>query len=317
MAQGILIGITAGLVSAFISVFPLPLYIVGFGWGPGAALAGALSGALLLLSASGPLAASAYLALFALPATIIVWLLRPQGAPRTSPDDLSPAAPPIDDRRAAGLRAGHVLGLVTLLGGAVAALAVFALGSDLESYRGAIRGWLDEGMASDLEQLTGKALSGPDRDELANITTLTFPTVAALTWMLATLSCAFLAALIARAMRLLQGAWPDFAEMDLHPLMPLAFGAALAALFLPDLGGIIGGGFASAMLAGHVLLGLAMAHGATRGLSQRAFILVAVYLGILLLGRIGFFIVAIFAVAEPLLGLRESARRRRLGRGPI
>jgi hypothetical protein len=96
----------------------------------------------------------------------------------------------------------------------------------------------------------------------------------------------------------------------------LLFAGALVASFLPGLPGLVATGFAGALLFAFVLQGLAVIHVYSRGLMFRSVLLVAVYLGILLLGWVAI-LIAILGIAEPMLHLRDRGQKPPSASGTI
>jgi len=74
---------------------------------------------------------------------------------------------------------------------------------------------------------------------------------------------------------------------------------AVAGSFLPDLAGIISGSFAASLLMAFAILGFAVLHAVTRGMTSRPFVLAAVYAAAALIGW------PVLAVS--ILGLADTA----------
>jgi hypothetical protein len=97
-------------------------------------------------------------------------------------------------------------------------------------------------------------------------------------------------------------------------LAPAALAAALAASFLPNLVGVSSSALAAGLMMAHVLLGLAVIHAVTLGLSARDFILGALYAGIALFSwpvSWPLLLIGLIGVADALLDVRGLVARWR------
>jgi hypothetical protein len=97
-------------------------------------------------------------------------------------------------------------------------------------------------------------------------------------------------------------------------LAPAVLGAALAGSFLPDLIGVSLSALAASMMIAHVLLGLAVIHALTVGLSGRGFILGTVYAGIVVFAwpiRWPLLFIGLIGMTDALFDLRGLLARRR------
>jgi hypothetical protein len=95
---------------------------------------------------------------------------------------------------------------------------------------------------------------------------------------------------------------------------PAILGAAVAGSFLPDLLGIAVSALAASMMMAHVLLGLAVIHATTVGLSGRGFILGSVYGAIVVFSwpiRWPLLLIALIGVSDALFDLRGQIARWR------
>jgi hypothetical protein len=86
--------------------------------------------------------------------------------------------------------------------------------------------------------------------------------------------------------------------------------AAVAGSFLPDLLGILAGAFAASLLMAFAMLGLAVLHAITRGMSSRALVLAAVYAAAVILGW-PVLAMSILGLAETAFNIRGRVARRR------
>ena len=295
MALRALIGTVAGVASALLLLIPLPLYVAGLGWGFVAACAGTAAAFLLIAGSAGPATALAYTVAFTAPVCALSWYG--------------------DKVRAANgvLDAGLILAGLTLFAGLLAGAATLGVATDIESFRTILRDLLETEVATRLETITGSKLSEADKDLLAGQTVRYYPVIVACGWLLLTVFFVLIAAVIVRASGCFPGRRPVLAAMEFPALMPALYALALLATFLPDISGVIARGVAGALTLGHGLLGLAVTHGVMRGRKSRVPVLIAVYLAIFLFGPLALICLAIFAVAEPMLGLRNNLNRSATG----
>jgi hypothetical protein len=127
----------------------------------------------------------------------------------------------------------------------------------------------------------------------------------------------WLAARIVKISGRLRRPWPTLSAMRLPTFAPAALGASLAASFLPNLVGLWSSALAAGLMMAHVLLGLAVIHALTLGLSTRGFILGALYAGIALFSwpvSWPLLLIGLIGVADTLLDIRGLVARRRATR---
>jgi hypothetical protein len=119
----------------------------------------------------------------------------------------------------------------------------------------------------------------------------------------------WLAARIVKISGRLKRPWPDLAALTLPTAASGLLVAAIAASFLPDLAGILCGAFAASLLFVFAILGLALLHAVTRGMSGRSAVIAGVYTAIFLLGWP--LVLASFAgLAEAIFHIRARLARK-------
>jgi hypothetical protein len=94
---------------------------------------------------------------------------------------------------------------------------------------------------------------------------------------------------------------------------PAFLGAAVAGSFLPDMIGLSFSAVAASLMIAHVLLGLAVIHAVTIGLSARGFILGSVYGAIVLFSwpiRWPLLVIGLIGIGDALFDLRPLIARR-------
>lgn len=315
MPTHLLIGAGAGLVSAalfasaaisaslagfLLYLCPLPLCLAGLAWGRSAvALAGVAATALVLFTL-GPAAALGYALIAALPIVLLVHLIL---LSRTS-------EPPEGDGKAGTewYPVGRLVSVAAMIAGVLSGLMVLVLGPDATSYQASI---------DEILPLVQKALDPDDAvftpdavERLRTVLARALPAAFAIVWLIIALFNLWLAGTIAKASGQTLRPWPDLHDLEIPGVMVAVFAGALIASFLPGVIGLIGIGFAGALLLAYVLQGLAVIHVYSLGVQLRPLLLAGVYLGILFLGWLAI-LVAILGLGEPMFGLR--ARKNAAG----
>ena len=311
MPTHLLIGVGAGLVSAalfasaaasaslagfLLYLCLLPLCLAGLGWGRrSVALAGVAATIVMLVTLSLE-AALGYALVVAIPIAILVHLIL-QSRPAGQPD--GEGKPAVE-----WYPAGRLVAAAALIAGTLAGLMVLVLGPDATSYQAKI---------DEMVPLVQKALDPEDTvftpDRVENLRTVlarVLPFAFAIIWLSIALFNLWLAGTIAKAFGQTLRPWPDLHSLEIPGVLVAVFAGALIASFVPGVIGLIGFGFAGAMLFAYVLQGLAVIHVYTLGMQFRPLLLAGVYLGILFLGWLAI-LVAILGLGEPLFGLRARS----------
>jgi len=291
MMQFGLIGIGAGAAAAllFASVTsgawlsiplfylaPLPIMIAGLGWSHWAALIAALTGALALAVAFGPVFFFSFLAGAGLPA----WWL----------GYLAMLARPLGNGGAAALEwypPGRLVVWAAVLGGLVVVVAIPNFGFDAESFRAGLRNALTHILRVDTEVPAAAPPStpgGPNASRLVDFLVAAIPPAAAV---LATVTNVFnlwLAGAIVKFSGLLKRPWPPLAAMTFPRTLAAALAIAVVLSFVGSLIGIVAGVVSASLLMAYGVLGFAVLHAITRGMASRIFLLGGVYAAVLVLG---------------------------------
>jgi hypothetical protein len=311
MMQIVLIGLGAGTASAllFASVAsgatastlllllaPLPILIVALGWSHWAGLIAAATGA-ACLAVVGVEFLAAFLFGVGLPAWWLGYLTM-----------LSRPAP------SPGEREWYPIGRLVVWAAGIYALMVGALllsfGTNLASLQSALHTVLD----TRLDDVVGEQLDPDDAARLVDMLVMFVPAAAAASLTLSTVFDVWLAGRIVKISGRLQRPWPRLSDMRFPSFAPAILGAAVAGSFLPDLLGIAVSALAASMMVAHVLLGLAVIHATTVGLSGRGFILGSVYGAIVVFSwpiRWPLLLIALIGVSDALFDLRGQIARRR------
>jgi hypothetical protein len=291
MMQFGLIGIGAGAAAAllFASVTsgawlsiplfylaPLPIMIAGLGWSHWAALIAALTGALALAVAFGPVFFFSFLAGAGLPA----WWL----------GYLAMLARPLGNGGAAALEwypPGRLVVWAAVLGGLVVVVAIPNFGFDAESFRAGLRQALTHILRVDTEVPTNAPLTTPgvsNTSRLVDFLVAAIPPAAAVLATITNVLNLWLAARIVTFSGLLKRPWPPLAAMTFPRTLAAALAIAVALSFVGSLIGIVAGVVSASLLMAYGVLGFAVLHAITRGMASRIFLLGGVYAAVLVLG---------------------------------
>jgi hypothetical protein len=286
MMQIVLVGLGAGAAAALLfasvvsgsiaAIFlfylaPLPILIAALGWSHVAGLIAAASATAVVVILSGmffiavPVIAFGawwlgYLALLARPATN-----GGGGALEWYP-------------------AGRLVLWAAVIGTLIVTAAVPNFGTDQQSLQAALR----------------KTYERILRDQsLIDILVVAVPPAAAVFSTITNVFNLWLAARVVKISGRLRRPWPDLAALTLPASSSGFLAAAIAGSFLPDLLGVLSGAFAASLLMAFAMLGFAVLHAITRGMSSRAVVLAATYAAAVVLGWP--------VLAMSILGLAESA----------
>jgi hypothetical protein len=313
MMQIVLIGLGAGTAAAllFASVVsgssaamlllllaPLPILIVALGWSHWAGLV-AVATAAACLAVVGVDVLATFLFGVGLPAWWLGYLALLA----------RPAAPPAGQE-------WYPIGRLVLWAACINALIVGAtlllsFGTDVASLQSALRATLDSG----LDEVFSEKLGSPsDADQLIDMMAKLVPGAAAASITLSTVANLWLAGRIVKISGRLQRPWPRLSDMRFPSFAPAVLGAAVAGSFLPDLIGIALSALAASLMIAHVLLGLAVIHALTIGLSGRGFVLGSVYAGMVIFSwpiRWPLLFIALLGITDALFDLRGLIARWR------
>lgn len=290
MIQIAIIGIGAGAAAAllFASVTsgswlsiplfylaPLPIMIAGLGWSHWAAMTAALAGAIGL----GAVFGTVFLLAFAAGAGFPAWCL----------GYLAMLARPVASTNGSGQGAasfewyppGRLVVWAAALGVLVVIVAIPNFGIDADSFRAGLRDALNAIMR--VNNAT-PARTGSNTERLLEILVNAIPPAAAVLATITNLLNLWLAARVVKFSGRLARPWPQLSSMTFPPLMTAALGVAIILSFLDGMLGIVGGIVAASLLLAYGVLGFAVLHAITQGMSARPLVLSITYAGVFLLG---------------------------------
>ncbi|MDX2309414.1 MAG: DUF2232 domain-containing protein [Hyphomicrobium sp.] len=321
MQRAILTAIGLGLVSAVVFasaaarpnalgvalylVTMLPLFLAGLGWGWRMGVIAALASSAALALIGGPATAASFAVSQAAPATLLSYLAllqrdvtRPDGTQGTEWYPI-----------------GRLVLWTVFFAGVLTPLVFLLLGGDIDTVKSQLRDGMKASIEQSLPKVDGKPpLSGTDIDQLAKAFVDLLPAGLAVSVVSSLLFNLWLAARITWASGQLERPWPALDETALPRGTPLLLLAALVTMNLGGFPAISGLAFSGGLFIAFVLIGLAVVHHLTRGKAWRPFALAALYLGVLFLVIPGTPIPLVLLIA--LLGIADTvADLRRLNRG--
>lgn len=313
MPFALLIGVGAGLVSGLlfasastgtllglmVLVFltPLPVAITGLGWGWPSAATAAITAPVIIAVLLAPRAALLHLLALGVPTVVLSYLAL-----------LNRSVAEDGEERIEWYPLGRIVAVTAVLAGCLATIALLTTATDMEGLRASLRETFERGILQQIESAQPGAQTLGE-EEIATFTELmvvSFAGAIATMWMAIAMLNLWLAGLVTRASGLLVRPWPELSTLTLPRQMSIAFAAAIALTFLPGYPGLIASGFASALIFAFLLVGLAILHYVTRGMTMRGLLLFAVYAALVFLNPFSGLAVAMIGLAEPISPLRRK-----------
>lgn len=309
--QAYFLGVGAGIIAAVVFasattgplpvrfilflLTPLPIFLAGLGWGYLSALTAGLAGSVLIASMWAVPVGIAFALTQALPCVFLCYLaLLNRPLPSASNQSGQQA-------QTASLE-WYPIGRIILWTAAISAIIAIAmlllLGTDIETLKKSMRASLEVFVTQQLPKGNGATTpSGEDLDRMTEIALRIMPAVAAVSIMGGLLFNFWLSARITLMSGRLSRPWPDVAAITYPPLAALILAIAMVASFMNDTFGLMATAVSGAFYLAFVLLGLAILHYMTRGLSWRPMALWGAY--VLLVFNIGLsFIPALVGLTE-------------------
>jgi hypothetical protein len=340
-----LIGLSAGAAAAllFASIMsgtllsiplfyltPLPIMIAGLGWSHWSALIGALAASAALGAFFGGTFFFGFLVAAGLPAwwlAYLAMLARPgdqavavSGGNNAALDpnfganpNLSPMPPP---NALEWYPPGRLLIWAAMLGVSVAVIALTALivipnaATDAESFHAALNAALSSMIRPELG-LDGKpAPQLENTRRLIEMMVLALPPAAAVLSTIINVVNLWLAARVVRLSGRLTRPWPALAELTIPPQFAALLIAAVVLSFVDSLLGIAAGILAAALVLAYGLLGFAVLHSITQGITSRGFLLSGVYVSVIVF-QWPILVLCILGLVESAIHLRARAAHKR------
>jgi len=316
MVQLVLIGISAGAAAAllFASVAsgsalsvplfylaPLPILIAAMGWSHWAALIAAVVASGGLAAFFGGFFFLAFLTGIGLPAWwlgYLALLARPAAGP-TPVLEWYPA--------------GHLVFWAAIIGAAVVIAAMLSLGSDLDSVRNSLRSGIERMLNLQGREPAGGAKPAPRLPEpsrLVDVLVAVLPPAAAVLATLTNVVNLWLAERVVKISGRLRRPPSDLSAMRFPFYAPALTAAAVAVSFIPGIAGVAAGILSASLLMAYAILGFAVLHAITRGMSSRPFTLGGVYVTVVVFGW-PVLVMALLGLADTAFDFRGRAARRR------
>jgi len=276
--------VVSGSIAAIFLFYlaPLPILIAALGWSHVAGLIAAASATAVVVALSG---------IFFIAVPVIAfgaWWL----------GYLALLARPAPNGGGAALEwypAGRLVLWAAVIGTLIVAAAVPNFGTDQQSLQAALR----------------KTYERILRDQsLVDVLVVAVPPAAAVFSTITNVFNLWLAARVVKISGRLKRPWPDLAAWTLPTSTPAFLAAAIAGSFLPDLLGVLAGAFAASLLMAFAMLGFAVLHAITRGMSTRTLVLASVYAAAVVLGW-PVLAMSILGLAEAAFNIRGRVARRR------
>jgi hypothetical protein len=271
-------------------IAPLPMMIAGLGWSHWSALIGAVAGGLAVAALFGPVFFFAFMASAGLPAwwlTYLTMLARPTAAGGNG------AAPTLE-----WYPPGRLVMWAAILAVLFIVLAMANIGVDADSFRTGMH----DALAQILQVEAGASLNVPgvsDPQRLIDFLVKALPLAGAVLATITNVLNLWLAGRIVKFSGRLTRPWPDLAAMSFpRPLALVLIGAVIVTM-LGGMLGIVAGVLVAGLLMAYGVLGFAVLHAITQGLSARGLVLGGVYAAVLVIGWP--------VLALCLLGLIETA----------
>lgn len=307
MVQLLLVGFGAGVTAALlfatlatgqafaVGLFyltPLPILLAAIAWNHIAGAIAALTAALLLGSFLGGWFVLAFTIGIGLPAWLLGYLAL---LGRTGENGEMEWYPP-----------GRLVLAGALIAATATALSIPFLGTDIDSYRAALREAFERVLRAQTDTAADQPLTLPGATDPArtlDVLTVVMPPAAAVVGMVTSLGNLWLAGRVARISGRLARPWPDLTELRFPPAAPLLLAAAIAGTFLPGLVAVAAGLFAATLLVAYALLGFAIVHHISRRYSARLLLLSALWASVFLIGW-PILLAALIGLADSFLDFR-------------
>ncbi len=287
-------------------IAPLPILIAGLGWSHWAAIVAGLSGALavgavfgsvlffaFLVGAGIPAWWLSYLALLARPVTAGLLTTSPGRIPAPANDSLEWYPP------------GRLVVWAAVLAALVVVVAIPNFGMDAESFRAALTKAL-----SRMFQINSETPGTNNSERLIAFLVITIPPAAAVLATITNVLNLWLAGRVVSFSGMLKRPWPELSAITFPSLLIGVLALAMVVSFASGLIGIIGGVLTSSLMMAYSVLGFAVMHSITQGITSRPFLLGGIYASVFVFGW-PVLVLCLLGIAEGLLDLRARAARKR------
>jgi len=317
MPQHIPVGLAAGLATAllfasasaggmtgrFILFFlaPLPSYLAGLGWGAVAASLAAITSAIATSLLLGVKTGIVFFVSQGIPLVILCRLVLLNRTVQPQADETGGFGAPLVE----WYPLGRVLAVAAAIASVLSVVSLLLLGGNVDELRSMMRKLVDDVLTGELPGLSAGEITENDKNTLATVLLYALPTGSAVLWLGGFALNLWLAGKVTLVSGRLARPWPDIALMRFPSGFGIALAVALGASLLPGILGLLASGVAGAFFFAYTLMGLAIIHYATRGVTARPLVLWGVYGVLIVFNSTALIVVALIAILEPLLWYRR------------
>ena len=321
MVQTFIIGIAAGAATGLLfaslasgSMFsillfdlaPLPILIAAIGWSHVAGLIAALSAAAALAVVFGGMFFTAFLVGVGLPAWWLGYLSLLARAPAGA--QAEGASAPLE-----WYPPGRLVLWAAALGTAVVTVGILKFGFDPDGFRAALARAFERMLRIQMRIPDDAPLDIPgisDPKQLINVVVAAIPPAAAVLATITSLVNLWLAGRIVKVSGRLKRPWPDLGAIIFPPAVAAVLAGAIGASLLPGLPGFIAGMLGATLLTAYGILGFAVLHKITGGMSGRGIVLFGVYAAVGVLGW-PVLVMMLLGLADTIIDVRGRVAARR------
>lgn len=277
-----------------LAIVTLPIALAGYSYNAATAFLAAVTGTVLITVLTTFNAGLAFALTLAFPAAIIVYLALLHRENDAGENEWYPI--------------GRIIAATALMSATIVAAGLLIAGTTSDRLRLAVRSSIESMVKTGFSGLPGGgAMSEADLVRATDIMTQILPGASAAFWMFCILGCQWLAARVSLASGQLTRPWPDLAAFSLPAGTPLLLSITIAAsLVLDGMPRIIAMGYAGALYAIYVLLGLAIVHYLSRGVSWRGPVLGALYVMLIVFNSGVTLLLALLGLADTFISLRRK-----------
>jgi hypothetical protein len=159
-------------------------------------------------------------------------------------------------------------------------------------------------------QINSEMPGANNPERLITFLVATIPPAAAILATITNVLNLWLAARIVSFSGLLKRPWPDLSAIEFPRILVGVLAVAMVVSFASGLAGIVGGVLTSSLMMAYSVLGFAVVHSITTGISSRPFLLGGIYASVFVFGW-PILVLCLLGIAEGPLDLRARAARKR------
>jgi hypothetical protein len=176
---------------------------------------------------------------------------------------------------------GNLVVWTAILGALVVSGIILSMGTEADNFRSQMRSALDRML--NVATRTDPTPGGIEaRKMLLDTLVFALPLFAGLLTTMVNAINLYLAVRVANVSGRLKRSMPELATMRFPSYAPILTGLAFLGVLLPGMFGIVSGVFAAAMMMAYAILGFAVMHVITQGMSARPFIIGVIYAAVIM-----------------------------------